>query len=255
VDRSGVRRSFLLALTLAAHAYLLLVSPAGAATIQVTTTGDENGSNPAACSLREAVQSANLNLAVGGCTAGDTAATDRITFASSTNASAILLSAGTLSTTSDLEIVGNGPTQTIVDGGGATQPFLVSGGASALIQDLAIVNGRAINGGAISNAGSLVVVNTAITGSSATLGGAILNSGGVLSVFSSTFSGNSATNGGALHPMGGGTVNLTSSTLSGNSATIGGAVYNDAGGAVSVTSSTLEPVMHSEPRGQRSGRA
>ena len=192
-----------------------------------------------ACSLREAVQSANINLPVGGCAAGDPAATDRITFASITNGSAILLSAGTLSTTSELEIVGNGPTQTIVDGGGATQPFLVSGGASALIQDVGIVNGRAINGGAISNAGSLVVVNTAISGSSATLGGAILNNGGVLSVFSSTLSGNSATNGGAIHNSGGGTVSVTSSTLSGNAATIGGAIYNDAGGTVSVTASTL----------------
>lgn len=229
----------MLALTLAALACLLTASPGRAATIQVTTTGDENGSNPGACSLREAVQSANLNLPVGGCTAGDVAATDRISFASSTNGSAILLSAGTLSATSDLEIVGNGPSQTTVDGGGATQPFLVSGGATALIQDLAIVNGRAVNGGAIANAGSLVVVNTSISGSSATLGGAVVNTGGVLSVFSSTFSGNAATNGGAVHNAGGGTVNLTVSTLSGNAATIGGAVYNDAGGAVSVTSSTL----------------
>src|SRR5688572_18544057 len=195
MDRTGARRSFLPALVLAALACLLFAGSAQAASIQVTTTGDENGSNPGACSLREAVQSANINLPVGGCAAGDPAATDRITFASLTNGSAILLSAGTLSTTSELEIVGNGPTQTIVDGGGATQPFLVSGGASALIQDVGIVNGRAINGGAISNAGSLVIINTAISGSSATLGGAILNNGGVLSVFSSTLSGNSATNG------------------------------------------------------------
>ena len=168
MDRSGVARSFLLALTLVAHASVLLVSPAWAAAIQVTTTGDENGSNPGVCSLREAIQSANLNLPVGGCAAGEATATDRITFASNNNGSAILLSAGTLSTTSDLEIVGNGASQTVVDGGGTTQPFLVSVGAVTLIQDLAIVNGRAINGGAIANAGSLVIVNTSISGSSAT---------------------------------------------------------------------------------------
>ena len=215
-------------------------SPAWAAAIQVTTTGDENGSNPGACSLREAVQSANLNLPVGGCTAGEASATDRITFATSTNGSAILLSAGTLSTTSELEIVGNGPGQTIVDGGGATQPFLVSVGAATLIQDLAIVNGRSINGGAIANGGSLAVVNTAISGGSATLGGAILNSGGVLSVVQQH----------AQRQLGhqrrrdlqrrrrDGQL-TSSSTLSGNTATIGGGIYNDAGGAVTVTASTL----------------
>jgi len=239
VDRSGAWRSFLLALTLAAFAHLSLASGTWAATIRSPTTGDENGSNPAACSLREAVQSANLNLPVGGCTAGDPGATDRISFSSSTNGSAILLSAGTLSTTSDLEIIGNGPTQTIVDGGGTTQPFLISGGATALLQDLTIVNGRAINGGAVSNAGSLVLVNSSISGSSATLGGAVVNAGGVVSVFNSTLSGNSATNGGAIHNIGGGTVSVSSSTLSGNAATIGGAIYNDAGGAVSLTATTL----------------
>lgn len=238
MDRVRGVRLAALACVLAVLALGLPADPAWAATIQVTTTGDENGSNPAACSLREAVQAANLNLPVGGCTAGDTASTDRISFASSTNGSAFLLSAGTLSTTSDLEIIGNGPTQTIVDGGGATQPFLVSGGATALIQDLAIVNGRSINGGAISNSGSLVVVNTSISGSTATLGGAIVNTGGVVSVFSSTLSGNSATNGGAIY-NGGGTVNVTSSTLSSNAATIGGAIYNDAGGSVSLNSTTL----------------
>lgn len=239
MDRTGAWRSFLPAVVLAVLACLLLASPARAASIQVTTTGDENGSNPGACSLREAIQSANLNLPVGGCAAGEASAVDRVTFTSSTNGSAILLSAGTLSTTSDLEIVGNGPGQTVVDGGGATRPFLVSVGASTLIQDVAIVNGRSINGGGIANGGSLVVVNTSISGSSSTLGGAIVNSGVVVSVVNSTLSGNSATNGGAIYNTGGGTVSLTSSTLSGNAATIGGAVYNDAGGAVSVTASTL----------------
>ena len=90
MDRTGAWRSFLPALVLAALACLLITSPVRAATIQVTTTGDENGSNPAACSLREAIQSANLNLPVGGCAAGEAAATDRITFAASTNGSAML---------------------------------------------------------------------------------------------------------------------------------------------------------------------
>lgn len=86
----------------------------------------------------------------------------------------------------------------------------MSVGAVTLIQELPIVNGRAINGGAIANAGSLVVVNASISGGSATLGGGILNSAGALSVFSSTLSGNSATDGGAIYNAGGGSVTLTS---------------------------------------------
>ena len=195
----------------------------------------------AACSLREAVQSANLNLPVGGCTPGDPGATDRISSSSSTNGSAILLSAGTLSTTSDLEIIGNGPTQTIVDGGGTTQPFLISGGATALLQDLTIVNGRAINGGAVSNAGSLVLVNSSISGSSVTLGGAVVNAAGVVSVFNSTLSGNSATNGGAIYNDAGGAVSLTASTLSGNSGgSAAGGIFNFSTGTVSLRGTLLD---------------
>jgi CSLREA domain-containing protein len=39
-------------------------------TITVTTTADEFGPNPAGCSLREAIQAANSDLAFGGCPAG-----------------------------------------------------------------------------------------------------------------------------------------------------------------------------------------
>jgi CSLREA domain-containing protein len=179
-----VRRSLLLGLTLATVAYVLLVAPAWAVTIQVTTSADENGTNAGHCSLREAVQSANINLPVGGCLAGEASVRDRIELAASTNGNAILLNAGTISVTSDVEIVGNGATQTIVDGGGSVQPFIVNGGATAVFQDLAIANGRAINGGAISSSGTLIVVNAAFTGNSATFGGAIFNTGGGLSTSS-----------------------------------------------------------------------
>ena len=46
-------------------------------------------------------------------------------------------------TTSDLEIVGNGPAQTVVDGGSATQPFLVSIGAATLKGPIEAANDRA----------------------------------------------------------------------------------------------------------------
>ncbi len=43
---------------------------AGLATINVTTTADENGAAGAGCSLREAITAANTNATFGGCTAG-----------------------------------------------------------------------------------------------------------------------------------------------------------------------------------------
>ncbi len=49
---------------------LLTGFAAGAATISVTTTADEFGTNAGECSLREAVQAANTNAAFGGCKAG-----------------------------------------------------------------------------------------------------------------------------------------------------------------------------------------
>ena len=49
------------------------------ATITVTTTTDENNTNPGACSLREAIIAANTNTAFGGCAAG-TAGLDMIEF-------------------------------------------------------------------------------------------------------------------------------------------------------------------------------
>src|SRR6476620_6377713 len=47
-----------------------LAASAVAAPINVTTTADEFNTNPAACSLREAVQAANSDAAFGGCPAG-----------------------------------------------------------------------------------------------------------------------------------------------------------------------------------------
>src|SRR5215210_7982174 len=67
-----------LAGTLAAG--LALASPAPAATIEVNETNDELGGGLPIpdCSLREAVQSANTNTAVSGCSKGQSERTDTI---------------------------------------------------------------------------------------------------------------------------------------------------------------------------------
>ena len=72
--------SALVALATWAGAFWLAV-PAEAAAITVTTAGDELN-NSAPCSLREAIRSANTDLAIGGCAAGSGA--DTITVPSGT---------------------------------------------------------------------------------------------------------------------------------------------------------------------------
>ena len=62
-------------LVLVAVCACALPATASAATIEVTTRTDELDARPdATCSVREAVQSANTNSAVGGCRCGEGAA-------------------------------------------------------------------------------------------------------------------------------------------------------------------------------------
>ncbi|MFN8524589.1 MAG: CSLREA domain-containing protein [Chloroflexota bacterium] len=69
----AARSSYLLGALLAGLLLVLLAPADGAqaATIQVTTSADENNTNLSACSLREALVAANTNAAFGGCPAGD----------------------------------------------------------------------------------------------------------------------------------------------------------------------------------------
>lgn len=57
---------------------LLWMGQAQAVTLKVTTTADENGENPTACSLREAVKASSTKQAFGGCPAGERYITDQI---------------------------------------------------------------------------------------------------------------------------------------------------------------------------------
>ncbi len=116
---------------------------AAAATIQVNTTADENGTG-GNCSIREAVTAANTNAAFGGCPAGSGA--DTITF--SVNGT-FLLTLGELLVTDSLTISGNGQSDTILDGNNASRVLHIAETASFEIQDLTIQHGRATTGGGL----------------------------------------------------------------------------------------------------------
>lgn len=74
----------LLSLILVSMAFQYRPVNAAAEEILVTTPNDENGDNPNACSLREAIISANENTNFGGCTTRGTPGTDFIRLPAST---------------------------------------------------------------------------------------------------------------------------------------------------------------------------
>jgi CSLREA domain-containing protein len=110
-----------------------LVQAASAATITVNTSADEL-SHDGNCSLREAVQAANTNLAVDHCHAGS--GTDKIAFAGSTDGHAIHLTLGSIDVVSPMTIKGNGVSKTTVTG----DEFDTGGGSTSTIERMTLVD-------------------------------------------------------------------------------------------------------------------
>ena len=91
-------------------------------------------------------------------------------------------------------------------------------------------------GGVYNDGGVITVTDSAFSSNSAdTSGGGIFNEG-TLAVSSGAFSGNAADNGGGV--FNNGVLTVTNSAFSGNAADNGGGIYNDAG-ALTVTNSTF----------------
>jgi hypothetical protein len=116
-----------------------------------------------------------------------------------------------------------------LEGEHAHQLMPVSSGVTLTIDDLTFQGGRAGEGGAISSAGTVTIMNSTFLGNDAyqTDGGALYNSG-TMTITNSTFSGNTAPVGGALANSG--TMTITNNTLAGNTASgsgFSGAIEND----------------------------
>jgi hypothetical protein len=123
--------------------------------------------------------------------------------------------------------------------GGGVQLFTVDQGATLGLTKITLQNAGGSstdNGGAISNAGTVTVTQSTLSGNSTLYsGGAIWNTGTV-TVTDSTLANNSAdASGGATSNSG--TMTITDSTLANNSATSGGAIWTS--GTLIVTRSTL----------------
>ena len=221
---------------LAAAAGVVVVAgaaQASAATIKVTTTKDQFGSQPKKCSLREAIQAANTDARFGGCPRGKGA--DRIVLGKGTYR---LTRAGTgesqnangdLNPASPMTITGKGPNATIIDGNGAAihEPVFSVASGRAKFAAMSIRNGLAPGdgadgGGAIrhTSPGKLTLdrmrlVHNATDGT----GGAVVvsNAATDLTVTRSQFVENTAARyGGALHVQDARNVTIRNSVFAGN---------------------------------------
>ncbi|GAB4211720.1 MAG: hypothetical protein OHK0012_04730 [Synechococcales cyanobacterium] len=168
----------------------------------VTTLADESGSNPDACSLREAIVANNNLAAFGGCENGQ----GQIEFDDALQGT-ITLTNDSLIITNNLVIAGPGPDVITVSGDSQFRVFDITDSPTVDIGGLAIINGRATNpsdntqsGGGI-RAGdqvTLTVRNSTISGNTSnTVGGGI--DADRLTVLNSTISANSSRIGGGIH--------------------------------------------------------
>lgn len=201
------------------------------ATITVDTAQDESNAG-CDCSLREGIEAADTNEAVGGCAAGSARKRDAIRFSLGQGAATIALG-GTLPAVTDaagLTINGGRDARIVVSGGGEVRVFVVKKGARIKLLNLTVAGGSAANGsgGGVSSRGALKVVRSTFSDNEAIgPGGGIasLSGAGALKVVNSTFSGNRAEAGGAI--LSAGRFSVAYSTFSGNSAEfVGGAIQN-----------------------------
>jgi len=140
-----------------------------------------------------------------------------------TSGDSIHIDAGTYAesnTFNDLEVIGAGMNQTILDGGASNRVIYVGFGKTASLADLTIQNGSSSSGrgGGIYSMGPLTLMRVKVTGNSAVGGGGI-SSEAALTITDSIVSANTATDdgtGGGIFVNTSETVNLTNVTISGN---------------------------------------
>jgi CSLREA domain-containing protein len=224
---------------------------ARAATINVTTTLDEYGTNPANCGLREALRAAETNLAFGGCSAGT--ASDFINLPSGryaltrTGTDEDAGSSGDLDVSAGSIILQGGVARTtIIDASGLSDRVLhVSGGAVVSLHSVTVTGGSLSSGFADNLTGggvrveagaTLKLLNAVIDDNLANTGGGIQNVGTLIATrttLSNNFAGN--TGGGLFHA--GVSATLTNVTVSGNVADVAGGIM--ANRAMTINNGTI----------------
>lgn len=242
---------------------LIFAFSAHAATYNVTLSTDRFTSPcENTCSLREAINSANLN-----------SGNDTITFAPGITAITMTGSEMLISNNGTLTIAGSGADVLTISGNGAARIFR-SSGANVTITDLTLTGGIGVGtnssgvGGAILvEGGTLTLDRVRVTGNSAAgsgggvrfqnganhrilnstfdnnnsasgYGGAFFNDAATLLIVNSTFAGNSAgVSGGAFTSGANAVTTLRSVTITNNSSDLGGGFRNS--GTVNIVNSIV----------------
>jgi len=111
---------------------------------------------------------------------------------------------------------------------GRDRVLVVEAGAAAVLRHVTLQGGRATDGGAVLNRGSLVIDSSTLLDNAAKGdGGAVLNDGGSVAVINSTFTTNAAARGGALASTAG-SVSVMNATFAGNRAREGASLFSAA---------------------------
>ncbi|HBO43663.1 MAG TPA: hypothetical protein DD670_06980, partial [Planctomycetaceae bacterium] len=177
--------------------------------------------------LREALEAANTNLAVGDAQGGCAGAADIIVFAPSLSGT-IKLSGSQLEILGDVTIVGPGAETITVDADTKSRALSVGASLNVAISGLTITNGREdIGGGILSQFATLVLADMAIIDSRASeYGGALCSIGGSVSIVSSTIEGNQAGGGAGVYSTG--ALTIEGSSVATNTAEgPGGGIYSE----------------------------
>ena len=215
-------------------AFLVASLPARATTIQVTTRDDERTVD-GDCSLREAIEAANRNVAIDACPAGSGPSADTVLFTAIAGQT-IGLTLGQIEV-SDGIVIGGPDARVTIDAGGtgrAFQFYVTVGPRLVSLVNLTVRNGRGTPGGAVLVIGGVETAFTGVTFTNNTStgpGGALRLAVGTNTLTDCTFIQNSSTasgpddGGGAIYLFGG-VLNVLGGVMRENTtAGSGGAVY------------------------------
>ncbi len=220
-----------------------------------TIVVDSNAQSPGGsgdCTLGEAIQAANTDSAIDGCSAGSGA--DIITLPAGTYTLLTLDNTaqgdnGLPSITSEITINGAGSASTTITRSGSQFRLLrISNTGSLTLNDVTLSNGHATTnfiGGCILNYGTLTMNNSTVSGCTGASGGGIANALGTLNITNSLITGNTADTdtGGGIYNTGG-TVTINGSTISSNQSTNGnnaggGGIFSISNGTLNIYDSTI----------------
>jgi CSLREA domain-containing protein len=235
---------FLIVGAIIAFATVVPTHAAPQATITVNTLADTIATD-GVCSLREAIQSANLGMPIGSCAAGTVGLDTIIISVTGT----ITLGSALPDITQDLNIGGPGSEVLTISGAGLYRPLKVNSGVQVNLVGVTIANGFTASGGGggIYNAGALTVTQSVIFNNQASTvhGGGIYNFAGRVTLNTSSVYSNATTlNGGGVNNDFNGALTVTNSQIFSNTAggfaggfftnqgtvyLTGSSIYNNAG--------------------------